>query len=241
MGNDRWASRSCGADRAVRDQERAAHDPRTRAYLRDYTSVLDSVPFPSLLVDHRWNVAVTNSAYDLLFDGFKPHPTAMPHQNFLRLVLFHPDAGRVLRERETSWCLPMLAQFAAALDVHRQDPVLKEIRNEIGQNPIMNAAFQQGLPHWVRAVGPGAVDHDGAVRPVQHPDPRWGRTTCRVVTETPSTLRAAGLTRLTLALHPRGSTPAAEPEPVPDSAAPAPEHRGAPRLRVVRDIPDRDE
>jgi hypothetical protein len=65
----------------------------------------------------------------------------------------------------------------------------------------MEAAYRQGLPHWIRAVGEEAVEHDGAVRPVLHPDPRWGATDCRVVGETPKTLENMGYTRLTLVLR----------------------------------------
>jgi hypothetical protein len=36
---------------------------------------------------------------------------------------------------------------------------------------------------------------------VHHPDPRWGTTECRVVDETPRTLRELGYRRLTLVLR----------------------------------------
>lgn len=65
----------------------------------------------------------------------------------------------------------------------------------------MEAAYRQGLPHWIRAVGAEAVQHDGAVRPLLHPDPRWGATQCRVVGETPKSLENLGYTRLTLVLR----------------------------------------
>lgn len=113
----------------------------------------------------------------------------MPGDNFLRFVLFHPDAATVLGEHESSWCLPMLAHFAAAVERHGQDRGLQSIRRDIAQDPIMEAAYRQGLPHWIRAVGPDAVEHDGAVRPLVHPDPRWGRTDCRIVGETPRPFR----------------------------------------------------
>ena len=65
----------------------------------------------------------------------------------------------------------------------------------------MDAAYRHGLPHWIRSVGPDAVEHDGAVRPLMHPDPRWGRTDCRIVGETTKTLQGMGYTRLTLVLR----------------------------------------
>ncbi|MGP4049808.1 MmyB family transcriptional regulator [Streptomyces sp. 2A115] len=180
-----------------------------QAYLQDYAALLEAVPFPSVVVDHRWDVVLANGAFETLFRGVGPHPTAMPGDNFLRFVLFHPDAGTVLVEHESSWCLPMLAHFAAAVERHAHDHGLQSILRDIAQDPIMDAAYRHGLPHWIRSVGPDAVEHDGAVRPLMHPDPRWGRTDCRIVGETPKTLQDMGYTRLTLVLRePRRPTAA---------------------------------
>lgn len=178
-----------------------------RAYLQDYATLLEAVPFPSVVLDHRWDVVLSNTAFETLFGAVGPHPTAMPDENFLRFVLFHPDAGTVLGEHESSWCLPMLAHFAAALERDGHDHELQSIRRDIAQDPIMEAAYRQGLPHWIRAVGERAFAHDGAVRPLLHPDPRWGATDCRVVDETPGTLRELGYTRLTLVLREARRTP----------------------------------
>ena len=180
-------------------------DQANLAYLRDYATLLESVPFPSVVLDHTWDVVLSNSAFASLFAGVGPHPTAMPAQNFLRFVLFHPDAGSVLGEHESSWCLPLLAHFAAAVERYAHDHALQAIRRDIAQDPIMEAAYRQGLPHWIRAVGEQAVEHDGSVRPLVHPDPRWGATDCRLVDETPPTLRELDCTRLTLVLRPAGA------------------------------------
>lgn len=210
-----------------------------RAYLRDYTVMISGMPHPSLLLDHAWNVLAANTAYGDLFRTVGTCPEAMPDRNFLRFVLFHPDADTVLRERETSWCLPLLAQFSAALDAYGQDATLRVIREDIARDPLLNAAYQQGLPLWMHRAGPAALDHDGAVRPVRHPDPAWGSTTCRVVTETPRTLRERGLTRVTLVLHPRATTPpraesvGTEADVHADARRPA----SPPRLSVVATRP----
>ncbi|MGW0816287.1 MmyB family transcriptional regulator [Streptomyces viridiviolaceus] len=181
--------------------------PEAQAYLQDYAALLEAVPFPSLVVDHRWDVVLANGAFRTLFQGIGPHPTAMPADNFLRFVLFHPDASAVLGEHESSWCLPMLAHFASAVERYGHDHGLQAIRRDIAQDPIMEAAYRQGLPHWIRAVGEEAVEHDGAVRPLHHPDPRWGVTECRIVVETPRSLQELGYTRLTLVLRDRRRTP----------------------------------
>ncbi|NBE53748.1 MmyB family transcriptional regulator [Streptomyces boluensis] len=217
----------------------AERELELRAYLRDYTAVIAGTPHPSLLLDHAWNVLAANAAYEDLFRDVRECPEAMPGQNFLRFALFHPDACTVLREHETSWCLPLLAQFSAALDAYERDATLRVIREDIARDPLMNAAYQQGLPLWMDRTGRAALDHDGAVRPVRHPDPAWGSTTCRVLTETPSTLRERGLTRLTLVLHPRAGTTAERAEAAPadrpvDRLADRRERPAAPpRLRVV--------
>ncbi|WSQ13449.1 hypothetical protein OG604_40080 [Streptomyces sp. NBC_01231] len=175
--------------------------PEARTYLQDYATLLEAVTFPSVVLDHRWDVVLANTAFASLFGGVGPHPTAMPGDNFLRFVLFHPDASTVLAEHESRWCLPTLAHFAAAVERHGHDHALQSIRREIAQDPIMDAAYRHGLPHWIRAVGEQAVEHDGAVRPLVHPDPRWGATDCRIVDETPKALRDMGYTRLTLVLR----------------------------------------
>ncbi|MEV6027041.1 hypothetical protein [Streptomyces sp. NPDC052036] len=204
--------------------------PEARAYLQDYAMLLEAVPFPSVVFDHRWDVVLANSAFETLFRGVGPHPTAMPGDNFLRFVLFHPDAATVLGEHESSWCLPMLAHFAAAMERHGHDHGLQAIRRDIAQDPIMDAAYRQGLPHWIRAVGPGAVEHDGAVRPLLHPDPRWSGD-CRVVGETPKTLEAMGYSKLTLVLREAR-------RPVPAVRSPRRTRRSTGHLSVVPAPPD---
>lgn len=179
-----------------------------QAYLQDYATLLDAVPFPSVVLDRHWGVVLFNAAFETLFREVGPYPGAMPGENFLRFVLFHPDAGTVLGDHESSWCLPMLARFAAAVERDGHDRELQSIRRDIAQDPIMEAAYRHGLPHWIRAVGARAFAHDGAVRPLLHPDPRWGATDCRVVDETPATLQELGHTRLTLVLRETRRAPA---------------------------------
>jgi len=196
-----------------------------RAYLRDYATLLEAVPFPSVVFDHRWDVVLTNTAFETLFGQVAPHPTAMPGDNFLRFVLFHPDAGTILGDHESNWCLPMLAHFAAAVERHGHDHGLQAIRRDIAQDPIMDAAYRQGIPHWIRAVGPQAMELDGAVCPLQHPDPRWG-SDCRVVGETPKTLQDMGYSRLTLVLR-------EVPRPAPDPRGTHRVRRTASHLKVM--------
>lgn len=181
-----------------------------QAYLQDYATLLEAVAFPSVVFDHRWDVVLANGAFESLFRGVGSHPTAMPCDNLLRFVLFHPDAGSVLVEHEARWCLPMLAHFKAAMERCGHDQELQAIRREIAQDPIMEAAYRHGLSHWIHAVGESAMEYDGAVRPLLHPDPRWGATECRIVGDTPKMLQAMGYTRLTLVLR-DSRRPAATP------------------------------
>ncbi|MFJ4682205.1 hypothetical protein [Streptomyces sp. NPDC088789] len=215
-GGQRSAPRSLPASREA------------QAYLQDYAALLDALSFPSFVVDRSWDTVLANSAFETLFREVGPHPTAMPWDNFLRFVLFHPDAGTVLGDHETQWCLPMLAHFAVSVERHSHDHQLQSVRRDIAQDPIMDAAFRQGLPHWIRAMGEYAFEHDGSVRPLFHPDPRWGATECRIVGETPRALRELGFTRLTLVLR-EARRPAAAPR------RPARERRaGVSHLSVVR-------
>ncbi|MET9391233.1 hypothetical protein ABZY20_12575 [Streptomyces sp. NPDC006624] len=197
--------------------------PEAQAYLEDCAALLEAVSLPSLVVDHCWDTVLTNSAFRSLFGGVGPHPTAMPGDNFLRFVLFHPDAPTVLGEHEASWCLPMLAHFARTVETYGPDQGLQSLRRDIAQDPIMEAAYRHGLPHWIRAVGEGAAELDGAVRPLLHPDPRWGATDCRVVVESSRTLEELGCTRLTFVLRDARRTPSRERRT----------RRGASHLRVV--------
>ncbi|MEU0336243.1 hypothetical protein [Streptomyces sp. NPDC006193] len=180
----------------------------TQAYLQDYAALLEHQSCPSLVVDRHWNVVMANSAYATLFRGVRPHPTAMPGDNFLRFVLFHPDAGEVLGEHEPGWCLPMLAQLRSALETYGHDHELQAVRRDIAQDPIMEAAYRQGLPHWMRAVGEAGARLDGAVRLLLHPDPRRGRTECRIVEEAPQPLLELGYRRLSMVLRDPGRSAA---------------------------------
>ncbi|GAA3210159.1 hypothetical protein GCM10020256_08030 [Streptomyces thermocoprophilus] len=119
----------------------------------------------------------------------------------------------------------MLAQLRTALERHPHDPGLQAVRRDLAQDPLMEAAFRQGLTHWISAVGEDAVRQDGAVRPLLHPDPRRGTVECRIVEEAPYTLREAGCTRLTLVLR-EARRPGPSARPPPPAPARAPPHRG---------------
>ncbi|MER5729117.1 helix-turn-helix domain-containing protein [Streptomyces sp. NPDC002138] len=210
------------------EENRLPADPAQRDYLRDYAALMEALPYPSFLVDHRWDVALTNSAFDQLFRAVRPHPTALPDDNFLRFVLFHPDAAAVLEDHEPAWCVPLLAQFATGLAADPDDEGLRSIRQEVARDPFMEAAYRYGVPHWLSTYGAEAAERDGAVRSVRHPDPRWGVARCRMVAESGHMLDAMGLTRVTLILS--------APQGVP--VGPAPVGAGGPpqtaaRLRAV--------
>ncbi|WP_242438586.1 helix-turn-helix domain-containing protein [Streptomyces sp. CB00455] len=210
------------------EESRLPEDPAQRDYLCDYAALMEAVPYPSFLVDHRWDVALTNSAFDQLFQSVRPHPTALPDDNFLRFVLFHPDAAGVLEDHEPAWCVPLLAQFATALAAAPQDEGLRSIRQEVARDPFMEAAYRYGVPHWLSMRGAGAAERDGAVRTVRHPDPRRGVVRCRMVAESSRMLDAMGLTRITLIL----SAPQGAPTGPVAPGGPARQQGGA-RLRAV--------
>ncbi|CAM5262193.1 MmyB-like transcription regulator ligand binding domain-containing protein OS=Streptomyces tendae OX=1932 GN=F3L20_14635 PE=4 SV=1 [Streptomyces tendae] len=54
-------------------------------------------------------------------------------------------------------------------------------------------------------MGERAAVHDGSVRPLLHPDPRWGSTECRLLVETTSVLDEMRCRRVTF--RPAGDAP----------------------------------
>ena len=192
--------------------------PRTAAFLADYSLMMDAHSLPTFLIDHRWDVKRTNQAYRSLFSAVRPHPTAMPAQNFLRFGLFHPDASVILADH-TSWQLSMLAQLASSLERHDQDPALQAIRREVYLHPPLRDAYLNDMPNWVLGAGADLVHHEGAVRELRHPDPQIGLQGCRLVEEAPRALQPLGLTRITLvptaldASAPHGRLPAHDRDP----------------------------
>jgi transcriptional regulator with XRE-family HTH domain len=177
----------------------AEEDPSTTAFLVDYSVMMNALALPTFLIDHRWNIAMSNRAFRELFCKVRPHPTAMPNSNFLRFGLFHPDAPTILADY-LNWQLSMLAQLASSLDRHDEDPTLQAIRREVYLRPGLRDTYLNHMPGWVLEAGADLVHDSGGVREIRHPDTRVGLQGCRLVEETPRPLQARGLTRITLVL-----------------------------------------
>ncbi|MFJ9580808.1 helix-turn-helix domain-containing protein [Streptomyces sp. NPDC101191] len=176
-----------------------AEDQATSAFLGDYSVMMNALSLPTFVIDQRWDVKMANEAYRDLFRGVGAHPTAMPSTNFLRFGLFHPDAPAVLVDH-LKWQLAMLAQLASGLERHGDDPGLQAIRRDVYLHPSLRDAYLTDMPNWVLGSGADLVHHEGAVRALRHPDPKVGLQGCRLVEETPRSLKALGLIRLTLVL-----------------------------------------
>ncbi|MFI0813584.1 MmyB family transcriptional regulator [Streptomyces echinatus] len=176
-----------------------AVDPATSAFLGDYNVMMEALSLPSFVIDQRWDVKMANKAYRHLFRKVRAHPTAMPSTNFLRFGLFHPDAPMVLVDH-LKWQLAMLAQLASSLERHDDDTGLQAIRRDVYLHPVLRDAYLTDMPNWVLGSGADLVHQEGAVRELRHPDPQVGLHGCRLVEETPRSLKALGLTRLTLVL-----------------------------------------
>ncbi|MFF8731773.1 helix-turn-helix domain-containing protein [Streptomyces sp. NPDC015171] len=182
-------------------------DPSVDAFVGDYTVMLDALSLPTLVIDQRWDVKMANAAYQDLFRDVRPHPTAMPACNFLRFGLFHPDAPSVLTDHLT-WQLAMLAQLFSSLERYGEDQGLLAIRRDVDLDPALRDAYLNDMPDWVMGCGADLIHHEDAIRELRHPDPRVGLRGCRLVEETPRSLQALGLTRLTLVLVGIGGRPA---------------------------------
>ncbi|MCQ1580429.1 helix-turn-helix domain-containing protein [Streptomyces parvus] len=176
-----------------------SEDPDVAAFLGDYTVMLDALSLPTFVIDQRWDVKMANKAYRDLFRNVRSHPTAMPSRNFLRFGLFHPDAPSILADH-LKWQLAMLAQLSSSLERHSDDNGLQAIRRDVYLHPALRDAYLTDMPNWVLGCGADLVHHEGAVRELRHPDPRLGLQGCRLVEETPRSLKSLGLMRLTLVL-----------------------------------------
>ncbi|MEU3877990.1 helix-turn-helix domain-containing protein [Streptomyces sp. NPDC029704] len=173
--------------------------PDVSAFLGDYTVMLDALSLPTFVIDQRWDVKMANKAYRDLFGNVRAHPTAMPSSNFLRFGLFHPDAPSLFADH-LKWQLAMLAQLSSSLERHSQDNELQSIRRDVYRNPALRDAYLIDMPNWILDCGADLVHHEGTVRELRHPDPHVGLQRCRLVEETPRSLKSLGLTRLTLVL-----------------------------------------
>ncbi|MFE8941140.1 XRE family transcriptional regulator [Streptomyces sp. NPDC007872] len=174
-------------------------DASTEAFLGDYSVMINALALPAFLIDHRWNIRMSNGAFRELFRAVRPHPTAMPTDNFLRFGLFHPDAAQIL-EGHVAWKLSMLAQLAASLERYDDDAMLQAMRREVYLDPTLREMYLQDMPAWTYGPGADLLHHGGTVRLLRHPDPGLGLKGCRLVEETPRPLQAQGLTRITLVL-----------------------------------------
>lgn len=173
--------------------------PASAAFLDDYGAMMDALSLPTFVVDQRWDIKMANSAYRDLFRDVRPHPTAEPSANFLRFGLFHPDAPTVFADHP-KWRLAMLAQLASSLEAHTQDSGLRSLHHDVHRHPVLRDIYRHDLPDWVLAGGSDLLHHDNEVRELRHPDPHVGPQGCRLVEETPRSLQALGLTRITLML-----------------------------------------
>ncbi|MEU5199032.1 helix-turn-helix domain-containing protein [Streptomyces scabiei] len=186
-------------DRRAMFRHMEVEDPATSAFLGDYSVMMDALALPTFVIDQRWDVKMANHAYRDLFRDVKPHPTAMPCANFLRFGLFHPDAPTVLVDH-LKWQLAMLTQLSSSLERHDDDTGLQAIRRDVYRHPPLRDAYLTDMPNWVLGSGADLVHHEGRVRELRHPDPHIGLQGCRLLEETPRSLKALGLTRLTLVL-----------------------------------------
>lgn len=192
-------------DRAPQPDPRAVFgrdfpaDPAASAFLGDYIASMERHSLPTFVIDHRWGVRMANKAYHDLFRGIRAHPTAMPSDNFLRFGLFHPDASSVLVDHR-EWQLAMLAQLSSSLERHDDDSALQSIRRDVYLHPALRATYLLDMPDWVLGCGADLAHHESSMRELRHPDPQVGLQGCRLVEETPRSLQALGLMRLTLVL-----------------------------------------
>ena len=213
-------------------------EARSAGYLQDYAVLLDSVPFPSLVVDHRWDVLLTNGAFRTLFQGVEPHPTANPvptSSGSCCSTRTPPRCWATTSRAGACRCSPTSPRPRSGTPT---TPGLHAIRRDIAQDPIMDAAYRHGLPHWLRAVGGGPPGTTAPYGPCCTRTPAWGTTECRLLVETTSVLEEMGCRRVTFVLRetPRpmaGTAGPAAPPPTCAWSPPPAEPAGTPGSRPV--------
>ncbi|MER5885913.1 helix-turn-helix domain-containing protein [Streptomyces sp. NPDC001941] len=181
-------------------------DRSVAAFLDDYATVLDALSLPTFVIDASWQVRMTNRAYRELFCHVPHHPSALPTANFLRFGLLHPAAPTMLVQYR-EWRLAMLAQLASGLERSDSNAGLQAIRREVHAHPDLRDVYLYAMPDWLLGSGSDLIHYESATLGVRHPNPRMGLQRCRLVEETPRSLQALGLTRLTLVLLPLGEAP----------------------------------
>lgn len=122
---------------APRYSQRSLDAPEMRAVRASVQRMLDAHdPYPGVVVDRQWNVALANRAARALTDGLPPAVVGPP-LNVYRVCL-HPD-GLALRTRNFGeWADYLLRQLRRTI-VLTADPALEQLLDELTTYPDVAA------------------------------------------------------------------------------------------------------
>ncbi|MFF4283185.1 hypothetical protein ACFY0Z_30935 [Streptomyces kronopolitis] len=168
---------------------------------------------PAVLVDGCWNVVHFNTAWASIFEAVRPHPYDHPLVNPLKFCLFHPQAPHFLLHWQERWLITALSQFAYQYFVNQDNAELREIRDRIRGNDLLEGIYSHRIGNELADRGIDRLsDGDVEERPLLLPG--RGEQTVLVTTGHPWFGRHYGYEVVTFS-HPNGVQPLLTPLPAP--------------------------
>ena len=198
-----------------------------QAYLQDYAALLDSVPFPSVVLDHRWDVVLSNAAFRDTFQRRGPAPDGHAGRQLPPVRALPPGrrhGPRRPRVRAGACrCSPTSPpRWSTTARTGACSPSAGTSPRTRSWTPPTATACRTGSARSARA----AVEHDGAVRPLRPPRPALGRHRLPDRRRDPQHPPRHGLHA-----HDAGPARGAPPGRRPAQDAPPPARRGEPSER----------
>ncbi|MFI2187889.1 hypothetical protein [Streptomyces sioyaensis] len=170
-------------------------------------------PAPTALLDGTWNILACNNAYHRLFAHVPAHPRNSPTQNWLRYVLFHPDARESLGQWQERWLIGAMSDLVTTLVRQQKELSLEhlEILQDIEADPTLSNAYTCRIRRQMREAMAAPLC-DGDIRTMRIPsrsDPGGARTdiTICITAGVPLHGKAYGYKLLTLAPQDEQATP----------------------------------
>jgi hypothetical protein len=171
-----------------------------------YQVMIDGLEHPSVVYSECWDVVIMNRPFIEVFGGVRRHAMAHPTRNTTAFILFHPDAPTLLGGNDPEafrehWLMPALANFAATLQQHPEEPRLQAMEQQINQRPALRRAYERA-PGWIAQNGDIAVNASARL----FFDPRVGKLVhAHVITEAHQGYQSIALQRATFILRERSS------------------------------------
>jgi hypothetical protein len=144
-----------------RDPPAPLHPDRDDAIPGSWLRVIDALPHPVYITNHRWEVVAFNYLVPRMF------PDRQVPANTMEWMMLAPEARHILGDWGTEWAPFVAPQLWAGRAAHADDECLAEIEERVLADPVAGPIY--------RDFGPIYVHPDGATRPFHHPEqgPGW--------------------------------------------------------------------